>query len=392
MQYFDAGRLSTISGAHEVTFYRTVHGPVFDYARVHGRLVALADKRASYGKDSLDLLFYRDLARGRVHNIHQFFRAADRTPQTFNSFYIDNRDYGVFTSGLVPIRPANVDPALPIDGRGKEEWRGYVPFAQHPHGIDPRSGEIVNWNNRTEAGYEAPDSNWVLGPVQRVSLLLRNLGHGRRITPEHMVAAMNKAATQDVREITLEPLLSRLLRGSKAPSARAARMLALLDGWYHHGGSRLDRTGNGEITDPGAAIMDAAWPRLADAWAASVLGPTLTLEFAAVVSPFNQPPGGQYTGWYVYMHKDLRSIMHLPVRGAYKVRYCGSGSLTRCRALLWRALAQAGTTLAQQQGTNPARWRASAANERIKFTPGLLKTTMRYANRPSGIQQILSFR
>jgi hypothetical protein len=25
---------------------------------------------------------------------------------------------GVFTSGLVPIRPSNADPALPIDGRG----------------------------------------------------------------------------------------------------------------------------------------------------------------------------------------------------------------------------------------------------------------------------------
>jgi acyl-homoserine lactone acylase PvdQ len=391
MQYFDAGRLTARSGVREVTFYRTVHGPVFGYARVHGRLVALAEKRASYGKDVLDLLFYHDLAHGKVHNIRQFFHAANRTPQTFNSFYMDNRDFGVFTSGLVPIRPTNVDPALPIDGRGKEEWRGYVPYAQHPHGLNPKSGEIVNWNNRTEAGYEAPDDNWMLGPVQRVSLLLRNLGRGKRITPEHMVAAMNEAATQDVREITLEPLLSRLLHGSKAPNARAARMLALLDAWRRHGGSRLDRTGNGQITDPGAAIMDAAWPRLADAWASRVLGATLTRDLGTVVNQFDQPPGGQYTGWYVYMNKDLRSVMRMPVRGAYAVRYCGGGSVRRCRAELWKALAATGTALARQQGPNPARWRASAAKERISFAPGVLTTTMRYTNRPSGIQQILSF-
>jgi hypothetical protein len=29
--------------------------------------------------------------------------------------------------------------------------------------------------------------------------------------------------------------------------------------------------------------------------------------------------------------------------------------------------------------------------ERIPFVPGLLPTTLRYTNRPSGIQQVISF-
>ncbi|HWK19039.1 MAG TPA: penicillin acylase family protein [Solirubrobacteraceae bacterium] len=53
MQFFDAGSL----GGKEIAFYRTVHGPVIGYARVHGRLVAVSLKRASYGKDVADLLF-----------------------------------------------------------------------------------------------------------------------------------------------------------------------------------------------------------------------------------------------------------------------------------------------------------------------------------------------
>ena len=395
MQYFDAGTLNAgTSKAREVTFWRTVHGPVFGYAHVHGRLVALSTKRASYGKDALDLLFYHDLAHGQVHNIHQFFRAASLTPQTFNSFYVDDKDIGVFTSGLIPIRPSNVDPALPIDGRGKEEWRGWVSTKNHPQGINPPSGEIVNWNNRPQAGYEAPDDNWSLGALQRVDLLLNNLGHGRNVTPAQMVSAMNAAATQDVREMTFEPVLSKLLHGGHAPSARAATMLSLLDAWYRHGGSRLDRTdpnGVGKITDPGAAIMDGAWPLLASAWSSNVLGTALSQELASFDSQYDQPPAGQYTGWHIYMDKDLRTLLGEPVRGKYNVRYCGGGNLKRCRAELWTALNQAGQVLAAQQGPNPAAWRADATKERITFVPGLLPYTMRYTNRPSGIQQILSF-
>jgi acyl-homoserine lactone acylase PvdQ len=395
MQFFDAGTLNPgSSSAKELTFYRTVHGPVFGYARVHGRLVALSTKRSSYGKDVLDLLFYHDLAHGLVHNAHQFFRAAFQTPQTFNSFYMDDKDIGVFTSGLVPIRPSNADPALPIDGRGNEEWRGTVSFKNHPQGVNPPDGEIVNWNNRPELGYEAPDDNWSLGALQRVDLLINNLGHGRNLTPATLVSAMNAAATQDVREMTFEPVLSAVLRGSRAPSARAATMLDLLDQWRRKGGSRLDRTdpsGIGSITSPGAAIMDAAWPRLANAWASAVLGPKLSAQLASFVSQFDLPPSGQYTGWHIYMDKDLRTELGRRVRGKYSVRYCGGGSLKRCRQLLWAALNQAGAQLAAKEGPNPSAWRASATRERITFVPGLLPTTMRYTNRPSGIQQVLSF-
>ena len=396
MQRFDAGQLTSYGATGEVVFYRTVHGSVFGYARVHGRLVALAHKRASYGKDVLDLLFYYKLAHGQVHNVHQFFGAANLTPQTFNSFYMDDKDVGVFTSGLVPIRPANVDPDLPVNGSGGEEWRGFVSFKNHPQGIDPPNGEIVNWNNRPQAGYEAPDDNWMLGAIQRVDLLLNNLGYGDGMTPARVVSAMNEAATQDVREMTFEPVLSKLLHRGGAPSSRDAKMLSLLDVWHAQGGSRLDRTGNGQITAPGAAIMDAAWPLLAKAWAAPVLGPALSGQLASFVSIYDNPndgvgTGGQYTGWHVWMDKDLRTILGQPVKGKFAVRYCGAGNLGRCRSLLWSAIDQAGTRLAAAQGPNPAGWHSSATAEEITFIPGLLPYKMAYTNRPTGIQQILSF-
>jgi hypothetical protein len=91
------------------------------------------------------------------------------------------------------------------------------------------------------------------------------------------------------------------------------------------------------------------------------------------------------------MDKDLRTLLGQRVRGKFAVRYCGAGSLKRCEKRLWSALDNAGNRLAASQGANPSAWRSDATRERIKFVPGLLPLTMRYANRPSGIQQVLSF-
>jgi acyl-homoserine lactone acylase PvdQ len=390
MSFFDAGVLNG-TPAKPVRFSRTVHGPVIGYATVHGRRVAVTRKRSSYGRDAQDLLLYRDLTKGEVHNVHDFFRAANQSPQTFNSFYVDDRDIGVFTSGLVPIRPSDVDPGLPVDGRGDHEWRGFIPFARHPQGVNPPDGRIVNWNNRTIAGYQAADDNWSLGAEQRVRLLTDALGRGDDQSLASLTAAMNKAATEDVRVMEFEPVLAALLRTGPAPSAREAKMLQLLDAWRAHGGSRLDRNLDGKIDDPGAAIMDAIWPKLAAAWAQLALGPGLSLQLASIVRPYDLPPGGQYGGWHIYMDKDLRTLLGRPVKGPFEVRYCGNGNLAACRAALWAAIKAGGDELAASQGADPSVWRADATRERITFVPGLLPYTMRYTNRPSGIQQLITF-
>jgi len=108
MQFFDAGKLTSKGTTTEVTFWRTVHGPVLGYARAHGRLVALSQKRASYGKDTLDLLFYHDLAHGLVHNVHQFFTGRSgagscRSPTIPTG---STRQMGKSSTGTTGSRPA----------------------------------------------------------------------------------------------------------------------------------------------------------------------------------------------------------------------------------------------------------------------------------------------
>ena len=52
-------------------------------------------------------------------------------------------------------------------------------------------------------------------------------------------------------------------------------MLDLMVAWKRHGGSRLDRDLDGKIDDPGAAIMDGSWPKIANAFMKPQLGPQL---------------------------------------------------------------------------------------------------------------------
>ena len=171
-----------------------------------------------------------------------------------------------------------------------------------------------------------------------------------------LVAAMNRAATQDLRKAEGLPTTSALLGTGPAPSPREQQMLALLEQWRAEGSSRLDRDLDGRIDAPGAAIMDAAWPRIADAVMRPVLGPQLA-DLASLISRDNHPQansqGSSYrSGWYGYVDKDLRTLLGQPVAGAFKTRFCGVGDLNVCRNSLWQALRDAGDTLAAAQGTN----------------------------------------
>jgi acyl-homoserine lactone acylase PvdQ len=388
MTPFDAGTLD----GQNVSFHRTVHGPVVGYATVDGRRVAVSRKRSSYLLDGVDLLLFQRLTRGRVPNARAFIKSALVSPQTFNTFYADHERVAMVTTGRLPRRAGGVDSGLPTDGRGRHEWRGFIKTRAHPRAI-LKGGVLNNWNNKPARGFPASDDQWAYGSLGRVDLLNKNTAKVRRHTLATLTGAMNASATQDVRTMTFVPLLSAFLRAGQAPSARAVRMLELLESWRRQGGSRLDRDLDGKIDHPGAAVLDTAWPRLADAAMSPVLGPQLAEQLNDTLHRrFDLPPGGQFGGWHMYISKDLRRLMGRKVRGPLANRYCGNGNAGACRADLWAAMEAAGAELEAAQGPDPNAWRADANRERISFLPGLLPYTMRYTNRPSGIQQVIEFR
>jgi acyl-homoserine lactone acylase PvdQ len=394
METFDAGTLN----GDPVTFKTTVHGPVTGYATVNGKKVAISSKRSSYGKDVLDQLFFRRLSVGKVDSPKSFYNAAAKTPQTFNSFYIDDDDNAVYTSGLLPERPKGVDPGLLTKGTGGYEWEGFLSKNEHPHGANPSRGRIVNWNQNVAKGFGTADDEWMrAGSVGRVNLLNRNLkqhvnGDGTWDLVD-LAASMNAAATQDVRTVVTVPLLNRLLQGSEPPNAQAKTMLALMKNWRAQGATRLDRDLDGKIDHPGAATMDGAWDNMANAFMGGRLNDDLLDELNTLAGRFDDPPGGQYSGWYQYFDRDVRKLLGENIRAPFKVSYCGAGKLKKCQADVWAAIAESGAQLQAEYGSaDPNTWLADANDERITFAPGLLTTTMRYTNRPSGYQQAITFK
>src|SRR3954452_10191075 len=188
---------------------------------------------------------------------------------------------------------------------------------------------------------------------------------------------MNAAATQDLRSVALTPVITELLKAAPSPSPRATRMLAILDEWRAAGSSRLDRDLDGVIdAGPGPAIWDAFYPRL-EKVALPIKGITpLIGADSGTASDFTD-------GGFWYIEKDLRRLNGAKLKRPFNTRFCASGNRAKCAAAVWKAL--------DAVPGDPDALRVDATKERIAFRPGLLPTTIRFTNRPTGIQQVISF-
>jgi acyl-homoserine lactone acylase PvdQ len=389
MEKVSAGKLTKGTFSQDVTFYRTVHGSVIGYARTtSGKTVAISRQRSSYGKDTVDQLFFQQMTFGRVKSFKDFKAAAALTPQTFNSFYADQKEAGVYTSGDFPIRTKGADGSLINDGRGAYDWSSkFLPANRHPQG-SVTNGTVVNWNNRPAPGFVSGDDRFGSeGPLQRVDMLNGEVARTKKHTLGSLVAAMNVGAVGDVRGYSFWPTMSAMLKKAKAPSSRDAKMVSLLDTWSKNRAPRLDRNRDGKLDDPGVPIMDALWDGAANAAMCSRLGTSLCNQLDGLQGRFNAPPGGQYGGWYHYMSKDFRTLLGKKPKGAFSMTYCDK-TAERCATKLWKAIDAAGRKLASKQGSDPTKWRAPRLD--INFAP-LQLLSMDYTNRPSGIQQVISF-
>jgi hypothetical protein len=393
MEKVQAGTITKVGGSGKTTatFYRTIHGPVIGYAKDDktGKQVALSRKRSSYGRETVDQLFNQQMTFGRVRSARDFVNAAEKTPQTFNSFYASATESAFYTSGAFPVRPKGVNGDLPVDGSGKYEWKGELPSSKHPQVVNPANGYLVNWNNKPAANFPAGDDRFGSeGGIQRVDMLESELARYPKATLANVLAAANAGATQDVRITQLWPTLKAMLARGKSPTAGATGAALTLQKWFDAGGSRVDVNGDGNIDDPGAVVLDTAWRAITDAGLCDRLGSGLCKQLEERISRFEAPPGGQYAGWHQYMSKDLRTELGQKVRGKYGLRYCGDGSVSRCAKGLWSALDGAAKTLTAAQGSDPSKWTKKAAT--ISFSP-LPLTVMQYTNKPSGIHQVMAF-
>jgi penicillin amidase len=145
--------------AYPFTVYRTVHGPVFDADL--SELQAYTYKMA-YWNLELDMAraFYMVSKAG---TLSEFESAVQLFPVSFNVFYA-GRDQTLkyWHAGRYNDRTDGVDPRLPHNGDGSEEWGGIIPFVSLPMAEDPGQGYFVNWNNKPVDWWDNGDNiPWV---------------------------------------------------------------------------------------------------------------------------------------------------------------------------------------------------------------------------------------
>ncbi len=365
----------TLNGT-PVIYNTSIHGNVFATATVHGKPYALSRRRSTFGRDGLNLAALKDMTEGKATTPQKFWDTANEFGFTFNWAYVSRKATAYFSSGFLPKRAPHLDRRLPTLGNGDYEWRGYLSENEHPHDVFGPGGLLLNWNNQSAPGFMHGDDE-PYGSVHRVELFDK---WPRRPKVTDNVGIMNRAATEDVRS-PVWPVVSRVLHGGPAPSARDQQVVDILDDWVNRDAPRLDANGDGLYDEPGPAIMDAAWRPMANA----VMSPVFTGSLLGHLNSVRDLGG---LSGESYVDKDLRTLLGDRVRGRFNLNYCGNGSLTACRASLWAAVHQADEGLAAQFGPDPTKWLKTAS--RTGFIPGLLPNTFPTTNRPT-FQQVIQF-
>jgi acyl-homoserine lactone acylase PvdQ len=354
---------------------RSVHGPIQGTATVKAEPVAIARARSTYMHEVDSALAFERLNTNQVRSAADFRRVMGQINFVFNWFYNDSRDIAYITSGWFPRRARGTDSHLPTWGTGEFDWKGFDPGsytsqriaqARLPQATNPPLGFIANWNNKQAPGWRSADDLFAFGAVHRSERLSDRvraaLRGGRKLDLPGLVGIMGDAATVDLRGQEAWPILRRVIGNTADADARIG--VQILGAWAAKGAHRRDRDGDNVYEDSAAvALMDAWWTPMVRAVFDPVLGTRLTDAIRAQL-PFDQPagPGGSayFSGWWGYLSKDLRTLMRRRVRGRFSRRYCGAGSLARCRAVLVSTLSAAVQKLEGQFGANLAQARVPA--------------------------------
>jgi acyl-homoserine lactone acylase PvdQ len=366
---------------------------------VGGKPVLFVRQRVSYGGEVDSAVTYVEIMNPDVINgAEDFQRAFARFNFTFNWFYSDDRDIAYQLGGAYPTRAQGTDLDLPVRDGTEWRWQDLLSFDETPKDVSPAKGYITSWNNKQAPGFRAADDNWGFASVDRVQPLDDRIEAATtddgRVDLVELVKAMADAATVDLRGDKVLPYMLNVIGDPGTDRLRQAA--AVLDTWHRSGAHRRDMDGNGAYDHaPAVALMDEWWERALSA----IFEPVLKAAFDDVPYTHDDHPGldgngsAFNDGWYGHVHKDLRSVLGLPVEGDLSRQYCGSGAgLAACRDALLKSLDEAVAALEARDGADPASWNTDEEADQIQFAAlGVQgQEPMQWQNRPT-FQQVLEF-
>ncbi|MCW5938763.1 MAG: penicillin acylase family protein [Fimbriimonadaceae bacterium] len=324
-----------------VVVERTHDGPVLLKSR-SGK--AVFSQRASWWKKELDSFsklmdLYGSMTAADID------RHLDGIAVNFNLFYATTGgETGWRFTGAHPVRPDGVDPRFPILSGPETDWKGFRSHARSPHVLNPKSGLMVNWNNKPVAWWPNGDTPaW--GEGFRNELLARALGSGP-FSPYDLERAAWEIAR---RESDSNGLFEALFLQAAPADSREGRLMRSFDGWAVDGSA-------------GAMLYQEAVKKLR------------RLVFRQHV--------GNFTSEAFFDRAVQPTVMLRALRGETRFDYLqGRSAETVAR----QALEEAAAELAQKLGPDPAFWGLSY--QAPSFSAGG-EARVPYSNRGTYIQVV----
>lgn len=278
----------------------TVHGPVFFVDQ--DNKVAFSKRLSCKDRFLKGLASFYDLMNAET--VRQFNLAAQKSDMSINYFFANvDGDIAYYHLGLHPIRPARYDIRLPAPGTGEYEWQGFLPKSENPHGVNPESGYLVNWNNQPAAGWGHGDlatsdvwGGW--GRDDRVTCLIRLAEAKETISPNDLEAIIKNIAFYDKRALNIKNVMVDLVNQIKPAEDELMTALNLLGQWDN---LQIDADRDGFYDNPGAIIFDRWWSK--------ALTQTFADEFEGYKNVFGQSAVqilfDRYHG-YTFFYKALQ--------------------------------------------------------------------------------------
>ncbi|MCW2614659.1 MAG: Penicillin acylase, partial [Frankiales bacterium] len=365
--------------AQDVQVCRTVHGPIVATAGDLARSVQLA----MYGRELESINGI--LAWNRADDLAEFQAGVRQVTWNENVVYADADGHiGYWHPGLFPRRSASWDSRFPAPGTGEHDRRGFVPFEQMPHAVDPDVGYLANWNGKPAAGWIDehldPASSRSGGRAQRVQVVHDLLARQPRLTPQALRATEFRLGTVDQRLPELGPVL-RSVTG-RTPAQRSA--LALLRAW--DGTTYGPRAGMSEGVFTDETVTDGPAPTLFRRFVDDLRDVVLADLPRAVVL---QSDAVASHVWDASPADNLVLRVLSPSRSSLTPSRDYLRGRTPADAVL-TALDRSVAALTAEHGASPATWRGQHPRREIASLTGVIgpSLTMPYQDRGSWVHVV----
>lgn len=206
----------------------TRHGPIVNEVKQGSQEQAISARWAfTEGLQSARAAYLLAKAKD-IQDVIEALRYWELPSQNF-VFADTNGNIGYWCCATIPIRSKG-DGLLPVPGwTGEYEWKGYVPFEERPHLLNPEQGFIATANNKVIGGGYPHVIGHYWEPMDRIARIRQLLEAKEKISVDDI-----KRMHQDIYCVLASEMTSHMIDvlEQRFSDENAKKAKDILSGWY----------------------------------------------------------------------------------------------------------------------------------------------------------------